>query len=98
MMPPMNDTCAKCRYIDRGLNEQPCRTCTVSHRLSNNFEPAEGTEQIVKVESAIEGPYDQCKLYLDCAVQVLSNSRTGASSIQFTRDPQIIEKWMAEEW
>ena len=98
MMPPMNDTCAKCKFLDHGLNEQPCRTCTVSHRLSNNFEPVEGTEQIVKVESAIEGPYDQCKLYLDCAVQVLSNSRTGEHSIQFTRDPQIIEKWMAEEF
>lgn len=98
MMPPMNDTCAKCKYLDHGLEEQPCRTCIVSHGLSMNFEPADGTEQIVKVESAIEGPYDQCKLYLDCAVQVLSNSRTGESSIQYTRDPQIIEKWMEEQW
>lgn len=97
MMPPMNDTCAKCKFLDHGLEEQPCRTCLVAHGLSMNFEPADG-EQIVKVESAIEGPYDQCKLYLNCAVQVLSNSRTGASSIQYTRDPQIIEKWMEEEW
>ncbi len=97
MMPPMNDTCAKCKYLDHGLTEQPCRTCIVAHGLSMNFEPADG-EQIVQVESALEGPYDQCKLYLNCAVQVLSNSRTGECSVQYTRDPQIIEKWMEEQW
>ena len=93
-----NDYCPNCKHRDCGLTAYPCRCCTVSHRLSNNFEPADGTEQIVKVESAIEGPYDQRKLYLNCAVQVLSNSRTGASSIQYTRDQQIIEKWMEEQW
>lgn len=51
-----------------------------------------------KVEMAVEGPFDRATVYKNCAVQVLENTQTGASSVAWTQNPEIIEKWEAEQY
>ena len=51
-----------------------------------------------KVEMAVEGPFDKATVYRNCAVQVCENTKTGASSVAWTQNPEIIEKWEAEQY
>lgn len=51
-----------------------------------------------KVEMAVEGPFDKATVYRNCAVQVCENTKTGASSVAWTQNPEIIEQWEAEQY
>ena len=51
-----------------------------------------------KVEMAVEGPFNKATVYRNCAVQVCENTKTGASSVAWTQNPEIIEKWEAEQY
>jgi hypothetical protein len=51
-----------------------------------------------KVEMAVEGPFNKATVYRNCAVQVCENTQTGASSVAWTQNPEIIEKWEAEQY
>lgn len=91
-----NEFCPRCKYADRGLNEYPCRCCTMAHALANHFDPVDGSVSggpVTKIVSMLDGPYDRATVYLDCAVQVLENTRTGETSVGWTRSPEVIEQW-----
>lgn len=65
------------------------------------FDAADTIEALAaapKVEMAVEGPFDRATVYKNCAVQVLANTKTGVSSVSWTQNPEIIEKWEAEEY
>lgn len=51
-----------------------------------------------KVEMALEGPFNKATVYRDCAVQVCENTETGVTSVAWTKNPEIIEKWEAEQY
>jgi hypothetical protein len=51
-----------------------------------------------KVEMAVEGPFNKATIYRNCAVQVCENTKTGASSVAWTQNPEIIEQWEAEQY
>jgi hypothetical protein len=51
-----------------------------------------------KVEMAVEGPFNKATVYRNCAVQVCENTKTGASSVAWTQNPEIIEQWEAEQY
>lgn len=51
-----------------------------------------------KVEMELEGPFNKATVYRDCAVQVCENTHTGVTSVAWTKNPEIIEKWEAEEY
>lgn len=91
-----NEFCPRCKYADRGLNEYPCRNCAIAHSIVNHYEPLDGSENggpVTKIVSMLKGPYDRATVYLDCAVQVLENTRTGETSVGWTRSPEVIEQW-----
>lgn len=65
------------------------------------FDAADTIEALAsapKVEMALEGPFDKATVYRNCAVQVCENTKTGASSVAWTQNPEIIEKWEAEQY
>jgi hypothetical protein len=51
-----------------------------------------------KVEMAVEGPFNKATVYRNCAVQVCENTKTGASSVAWTQNQEIIELWEAEQY
>lgn len=66
--------------------------------LTDAADTIEALASAPKVEMAVEGPFDKATVYHNCAVQVCENTKTGASSVAWTRNPEIIEKWEAEQY
>lgn len=65
------------------------------------FDAADTIEALAsapKVEMAVEGPFNKATVYHNCAVQVYENTKTGDSSVAWTQNPEIIEKWEAEQY
>jgi len=40
---PMNEFCPNCTHMDCGLEEYPCRSCTVANSLAMHYEPKDGS-------------------------------------------------------
>ena len=66
--------------------------------LTDAADTIEALAAAPKVEMAVEGPFDRATVYKNCAVQVLENTKTGVSSASWTQNPEIIERWEAEEY
>lgn len=66
--------------------------------LTDAADTIEALAAAPRVEMAVEGPFDRATVYKNCAVQVLENTKTGASSVAWTQNPEIIERWEAEEY
>jgi hypothetical protein len=65
------------------------------------FDAADTIEALAsapKVEMAVEGPFDKATVYKNCSVQVCENTKTGASSVAWTQNPEIIEQWETEQY
>lgn len=71
---------------------------TERRALTDAADTIEALAAAPKVEMAVEGPFDRATVYKNCAVQVLENTKTGVSSVSWTQNPEIIEKWEAEEY
>lgn len=66
--------------------------------LTDAADTIEALASAPKVEMAVEGPFNKATVYRNCAVQVCENTKTGASSVAWTQNPEIIYKWEAEQY
>lgn len=73
-------------------------TRLMSETIKDAADTIEALASAPKVEMAVEGPFDKATVYRNCAVQVCENTKTGASSVAWTQNPEIIEKWEAEQY
>ena len=94
-----NDWCPRCEYADCSLTAWPCRTCAIANSTAVHFKPKEPAEgETVSVESMLEIVADKSEVYHNCTVQVLTNSKTGQTSIAWTQNPETAAAWEAEEY
>lgn len=95
-----NDYCPNCKHRERGLTAYPCRCCAVAQGIAMHYEPLDGMAKgsVEKVDSLIQGVYDKAEVFHNVTVQVLTNTKTGESSIAWTRNPDVIAQWDAEEY
>ena len=47
----------------------------------------------MELDTTASNYFDQTEVHENVAVQVLINSKTGNTSLAWTRDPRIIEEW-----
>ena len=66
--------------------------------LNDAADTIEALAAAPKVEMAVEGPFNKATVYKNCAVKVCENTKTGAFSVAWTQNPEIIEKWEAEQY
>lgn len=94
-----NEWCPKCEYADCSMSVWPCRTCALANSSAIHFKPKEPADgEIVGVESMIDFVADKAEIVKNCTVQVLHNTKTGATSIAYTTNPEIAAAWEAEEY
>ena len=66
--------------------------------LTDAADTIEALAAAPNVEMALEGPFNKATVYRDCAVQVCENTHTGVTSVAWTKNPEIIERWEAEQY